>query len=74
MSLDKNIVEMKNWKTKVILIGVVAGALVGFGAAYLFTQNADDPGHRPEFTPGDGVRLGLMVLGLLRSIAELGNR
>ena len=64
--------EMQNWRGKVFLIGAVAGALVGLGAAYMFAQKAEDPDHLPTVTAGDGVRLGLLVLGLLRSIAELG--
>jgi hypothetical protein len=73
MSNDTNITELPNWKPKVLIIGAVVGALIGVGAAYLFTQKADDPYTEPKFTGGDGVKLGLMVLGLLRGVAELGN-
>jgi len=34
--------------------------------------SADRSGARPEITGGDGVRLGLLVLGLLRQVAALG--
>jgi len=46
------------------------GALTGAGAAYMLIQrtNDEDP---PSFTPTEGVKLGLMVLGLLRSIGQL---
>jgi hypothetical protein len=50
----------------------VIGALIGVGGAYLYVQRANDPDHLPAVTPGDGVRLGLLVLGLLRSVADLG--
>ncbi|RPI26023.1 MAG: hypothetical protein EHM70_19450 [Chloroflexota bacterium] len=70
---DRSITELENWKTKVIVIGAVAGAVVGVGAAYLFTQKARDPNNKPSFTSGDGVRLGLLLLGLLRQVAELGD-
>ncbi len=62
-----------NWRTKVLIIGVVVGAAVGAGAAYLYLQRSNDPYEKPNFTTGDGVRLGLLLLGLLRSVAELGN-
>jgi hypothetical protein len=65
--------ELNKWTMKVLLVGAVVGALVGAGAGYLYTQRAQDPSHRPEFTTGDGVRLGLLLLGLVRSVAELGS-
>jgi hypothetical protein len=73
MERDHDITDMPNWKPKVLIIGGLIGALIGVGAAYLFTQKADDPWTQPKFTGGDGVKLGLMVLGLLRGVAELGD-
>jgi hypothetical protein len=70
--IDSNM-EIQNWKRKVLIIGGVIGALIGVGGAYLYVQRANDPDHLPTVTPGDGVRLGLLVLGLLRSVAELGD-
>jgi hypothetical protein len=64
--------EIQNWRRKVFIIGAIIGALIGLGGAYLYVQRADDPDHLPSMTTGDGVRLGLLVLGLLRSVAELG--
>ncbi|MGE5224359.1 MAG: hypothetical protein ACM3PY_18125 [Omnitrophica WOR_2 bacterium] len=65
--------DQSNWRTRVLVGGIVLGALVGAGAAYLYLQRSgDNPEDQPKFTTGDGVRLGLLVLGLLRSIAELG--
>lgn len=60
-----------NLKTKVLIVGGVVGALVGVMSAYLLIQNRD----KEEFqniTPGEGVKLGVLVLSLLRSIATLG--
>lgn len=66
--------ELQSWRNKVLIVGGVVGALVGLGAAYVYTQRADSPDHKPEFGTGDGVRLGLLVLGLLRSVSELGDK
>jgi hypothetical protein len=65
--------ELKKWTVKILVIGALVGAAVGAGAAYVYTQRASDPYHKPEFTTGDGVRLGLLLLGLVRSVAELGS-
>jgi hypothetical protein len=73
MEDSEKMIAMEGWKRKVFLIGAVLGALIGLGGAYLFIQRAQDPDRLPSITAGDGVRLGLVVLGLLRSIAELGN-
>ncbi len=50
--------ERDNWKSNVLLTGVVVGALAGLGAAYMFTQRAEQEDTRPEMTPGEGVKLG----------------
>jgi len=65
------IIPAGNWKPKVLIIGAVLGALVGAAAAYLLIQNSegDVP---PEISAGQGVKMGVLVFGLLRSIATLG--
>jgi hypothetical protein len=65
-------VTSENWKPKVLLIGAAVGAFVGLGAAYLLAQQAEREGRMPEISTGDGVKLGLLVLGLLRSVVALG--
>ncbi|HMD88234.1 MAG TPA: hypothetical protein VKF38_03640 [Anaerolineaceae bacterium] len=59
-----------NWKTKVFLIGAALGALTGLLAAYIITQRADRTQERPQLSAGDGVKLGLGLLGVLRQIAD----
>lgn len=61
-----------NWKTKVLLIGAGVGLLAGLGAAYLLVQRAEKDGVRAELSVGEGVKLGLLVLGLLRQVSQLG--
>jgi hypothetical protein len=69
MSIEK--ATDKSMRSKVLIVGGVLGAAVGTLAAYLFVQNLseDEP---LEVTPGQGIRLALLVFGLLRSIASLG--
>ena len=59
-----------NWRPKALLIGGVVGAAVGVAAAYLLVQRAKDEG-APKVTVGEGVKLGVLVFGLLRSITNL---
>ncbi len=61
-----------NWKTKALLLGGLIGALTGVGAAYLFIRQAEISGQQPKLGTGEGIKLGLGVLGLLRRIGELG--
>lgn len=72
MSEELNIKQEENWRPKVLVIGAVAGAVIGAYAAYLFVNQAEKFGNKPEVTAGDGVRLGLLVLGLLRQVTALG--
>jgi hypothetical protein len=60
------------WKVRTLLIGAALGALTGLGAAFLLTKRAEQKGTRLAITPGKGVQLGVMLVGLLRSILMLG--
>lgn len=60
-----------NWRAKALIIGGAVGALTGLGAAYLMIQRADEP---PKVGATDGVKLGLLILGLVRQVGELGSR
>lgn len=64
--------KTENWLPKVLLIGGAIGALIGVAGAYLMAQQAEKEGRPPTVTSGDAVRLGVLVLGLLRSVAALG--
>jgi len=61
-----------NWKLRILLIGAVLGAATGLGAAYLLTRRADERGETLSITSKEGLKLGVMIAGLLRSILSLG--
>jgi uncharacterized membrane protein YadS len=61
----------ESWRTKTLLIGAALGALVGVGGAYLLIQNADKRGEQVEVSSKKGLKLGLILLGLLRQVAQL---
>jgi hypothetical protein len=67
------IVEMDDsWKVQVLAIGAVLGALTGLGAAYLLVQRAKKRGESPNLSALEGVKLGVLIFGLLRQVSMLG--
>jgi len=61
-----------NWRKKTIAIGAVVGLLLGIAAAYIVIQRAERENAIPQISAGDGVKVGLGLLGVLRLIADLG--
>lgn len=66
----KELVLANDWKPKALIVGGVIGAVVGVAAVYLIIQRSNE-GKPPQITTGQGVKLGVLVLGLLRNIANL---
>ena len=62
-----------NWRVRTMLLGGVLGALTGVAAAYLLIRRSEDGEQPPKIGAGEGVRLGLLLLGLLRQVTELGS-
>jgi hypothetical protein len=60
-------------KNKVLVLGGVIGGLVGVGTAYLLVQRAEKEGTDVQLGTGEGIRLGLLVLGMLRQVSRLGD-
>jgi hypothetical protein len=63
-----------NWQSKFLLIGAIIGAVAGAVAAVILVQNAQKAGTRPQLSAGDGVKVGLGVLAVLKLLADLGTR
>jgi len=61
-----------SWKIRTLILGAVVGAATGLGAAYLLTRRAEQEGEELSITSGQGLKLGLLVIGLLRQIMSLG--
>ena len=64
--------KSENWKLKTLLLGAGIGAVTGLIASLIIVQRAEQTNSRPEITAGDGVKVGLGLLGVLRQIADFG--
>ena len=63
-----------NWRNRTFIIGAAAGLLIGLASAYIVIQRSEQLDTLPELTPGDGVKIGLGVLGVLRLIADVAEK
>jgi hypothetical protein len=71
-----------NPRQKSMIIGGILGAVVGALGGYLFTRGLDLPREEEEGTglslrsvpPGEMVKLFISIMGVLRGVAELGER
>ena len=65
------------WQSRIYLIGGAVGVLLGLLSAFLFVRSSQEA--RGETAPeapstGDAVRLGVAQLGIVRTIAEWGQK
>ena len=60
-------------RNKILLIGALAGAATGLVAAMMLQRRAERTGTEISISAGEGIQLGVMVLGLLRAVAALGD-
>ncbi len=60
-------------KGRTILLGALIGAFTGLIAALLLTRRAEKSERETALTTGEGLKLGVLVFGLLRAIASLGD-
>jgi gas vesicle protein len=60
-------------KSRIILGGALIGAVTGLIAAMLLTRRAERNERETALTTGEGLKLGVLIFGLLRAIASLGD-
>ena len=58
---------------KNIIFGALIGAITGIIAASLLNRRAEKTESETALTTGEGMKLGMLVFGLLRAIASLGD-
>jgi len=59
-------------RNRLILLGAVIGAATGVAAALLIDRRAAEESRTTAITSGEGLKLGILLFGLLRAIATLG--
>jgi hypothetical protein len=64
--------KSENWKLKTLLLGAGIGAVTGVIASLIIVQRAEQTKSKPELTAGDGVKVGLGLLSVLRQITDFG--
>ncbi|MEW5989688.1 MAG: hypothetical protein AB1791_23945 [Chloroflexota bacterium] len=65
--------ENANWKARILVMGVLVGAAVGLGAAYLLARAAEEQqGGPPTIKTMDAIKAAISVIGVVRGIASLG--
>lgn len=63
-----------NWKTMALVVGAAVGALTGVAAALMLVRRSERHGESLSVSTGEGLRIGLLVMGLLREVAALPDR
>ena len=58
-------------RSRTILGGVMIGAITGLIAALLLNRRAERNDRETAITTGEGLKLGVLLFGLLRAIASL---
>ena len=62
-----------NNRSRTLVLGALLGAVTGLVGAMLLTRRAEQEGTELALTAGDGMKIGVMVVGLLRAISSLGD-
>lgn len=60
-------------RNKTLFFGALIGAATGLIAAMMLHRNAERSEKETAITSGEGMKLGMLVFGLLRAIASLGD-
>lgn len=66
-----------SWRTRTLVVGGIIGTIVGLISAYLYLRAAEETyGEEAPEGPqtGDAVRLGISMLGIIRTITEWARR
>ncbi len=60
-------------QNKILVFGALIGAATGLAAALILQRRAQKTGTEISLSTGEGIQLGVMIMGLLRAISSLGD-
>ncbi len=67
--------DTNDWETRVVVVGGILGAVVGVLTSYLLIRTSKEAhAGPPAITTSDAFKVGITAIGLVRSIAALGER
>lgn len=77
-TLNQEIASMDdrgNWEMRVLVSGGILGAIVGLVTSWLLIRTSREVrGGPPAISTGDAIKVGVTAIGLVRSIASLGDK
>jgi hypothetical protein len=73
MPKKNEIVARKKSSRNTVIVGAALGAGAGVIAAMLLHRRAQKRGRDNTITPGEAVKIGLLLFGLFRAISALGD-
>jgi hypothetical protein len=59
---------------RVLILGALIGAATGLVAALMLQRRAQTTGREISLSTGEGIQLGVMIMGLLRAVAALADK
>ncbi len=66
--------DKPNWKTLTFIIGGTVGLISGLAAAYLIIKRHEENGETVKLTTGDGAKIGMGIVSLLKMISDTGRK
>jgi phage protein U len=60
-------------QNRILIFGALIGAATGLAAALILQRRAQKTGTEISLSTGEGIQLGVMIMGLLRAISSLGD-
>ena len=61
-------------QNRILIFGALIGAATGLVAAMILQRRSEKTGAEISLSTGEGIQLGVMIMGLLRAISSLGDQ